>query len=233
MPTFLHAQRFTILFNHLGFFVVSVFLALPWLYPTTVTFDTDFTTNVGAGNIVNQGNPELARIFTYEEQGVFASAIPFTNPDPNEAPSHYHLFDETILPGVDTIGLLMGDDAGGVSFTVGGMTPTTPFDVLSLNVVQVGPAKCFPSFIPKRRSDWGNHTHGRVFRISAHSIPHNGGALPSLTATFGVPGEEAPEGGRLVLDNVQVNPVPEPSTIGLFGTGLAGLWWLRRRKHHQ
>ena len=231
MPTFLHAQRFTI-FSITWLLCSFGFLGVALAVPTTVTFDTDFTTNVGAGNIVNQGNPELARIFTYEEQGVFASAIPFTNPDPNEAPSHYHLFDETILPGVDTIGLLMGDDAGGVSFTVGGMTPTTPFDVLSLNVVQVGPPNVFlRSF--RNGAQIGEITLMEGFSGSPPFDSAQWRGITHLTATFGVPGEEAPEGGRLVLDNVQVNPVPEPSTIGLFGTGLAGLWWLRRKKHHQ
>ena len=34
------------------------------------------------------------------------------------------------------------------------------------------------------------------------------------------------------IDNIQFNPVPEPSTIFLFGSGLAGLVAWRVRKHH-
>jgi len=35
-----------------------------------------------------------------------------------------------------------------------------------------------------------------------------------------------------LIDNIQSNPVPEPSTIFLFGSGLAGLVAWRVRKHH-
>ena len=35
-----------------------------------------------------------------------------------------------------------------------------------------------------------------------------------------------------LIDNIQFNPVPEPSTIFLFGSGLAGLVAWRVRKHH-
>ena len=221
MQTFLHAQRFKI-FSVTCLLCSFGFLGVALAVPTTVTFDTDFMTNVGAGTIVDQGNPELARIFTYEAQGVFASAIPFTNPDPTEAPSHDHLFDETILPGIDNVGLLMGDDAAGVSFSVGGMTPTTPFDVLNLKVVQVGPPNVFlRSF--RNGAQIGEITLMEGFSGSPTFDSAQWSGMTRFTATFGVPGEEAPEGGRLVLDNVQVNPVPEPSTIGLFGTWLAGL----------
>jgi hypothetical protein len=33
-----------------------------------------------------------------------------------------------------------------------------------------------------------------------------------------------------LIDNVSVKQVPEPATLSLFGAGLAGLGWLRRRK---
>ena len=88
-----------------------------------ISFDTDYQTGLGDGEILSQGNPELARIFTYREDDVYATAIPFTVPQ--AAPSHFHLFDEATLGvTVDIIGLLMGDDASGVTFTFGGESPT-------------------------------------------------------------------------------------------------------------
>lgn len=196
---------------------------------TTVTFDTDFMTGVGAGEIVSQGPPpnELARIFNYRENSVYATAIPFSNPNAPE-PSHFHLFNQTTLPGVDNIGLLMGDDASGVSFTVGGMNPTIPFDVLGVNVVEVGTPDVFlRSF--RNGSQLGEITLNAGFTGSPIFNSTEWGDITRFTATFGMPGAPPPDGGRLVLDNLQVNAVPEPATIGLFATGLAGLWSLRRK----
>ncbi len=32
------------------------------------------------------------------------------------------------------------------------------------------------------------------------------------------------------VPNVPAAPVPEPATLGIFGVGLAGLGWMRRRR---
>ena len=204
-------------------------------YAGTITFDTDFDTGIGQGTIFDQDPDALARIFKYEEKGVFASAIPFTQSDPQEAPSHYHLFDAATLGvGVDNIGLLMGDDASGIQFTVGGMSPTTPFNVRNVDIFQVGEDEDFTGNV-FLRSFRGSQQAGEIllsegFTGSPSFSASEWNNITHFTATFGVPGAEPPEGGRLVIDNLQVKPVPEPSTIGLIGLGLAGLWFLRRKK---
>ena len=202
--------------------------------PTTVTFDTDFNTGLGAGNIISQGDPEKVRIFSYRENGLYASAIPFTTPDPNEPPSHYHLLNATTLGvPVDNIGLLLGDDSAGIQFTYGGMGPTIPFDVLGLDIFEIGE----PGFIGHAffRSFIGPTQVGEIilppgFTGSPMFNTAEWSNITHFTATFGTPGASPPDGGRLVMDNLQVNAVPEPSTIWLFGIGLAGLWFLRHKR---
>ena len=231
---FLSSYRLQLLslFSILFFFAL---IGIAQATPLTITFDTDFNTGTGAGTIVDQDPSALARIFKYEEKGLFATAISFNVPDPDEPPSHYHLFDSATLDvGVDNIALLMGDDSAGIQYTFGGMSPTTPFDVRDVDIFQVGEDEDFTGNV-FFRSFRGSQQVGEIllsqgFTGSPNFDPAEWNNITHFTTTFGTSGAEPPEGGRLVMDNLRVKPIPEPATIGLFGIGLAGLWFLRRKK---
>ena len=180
-----------------------------------ITFKTNYLNpGAGPGMILDQSSASPARIFKYVEDDLYATAIRDINSE-----SHYHLFGD---------GLLMGGDSEGVTFTFGGMSPTLRFDVESVEIVELG---SYPTFF----TPFSGTTAGTPLQVTSTGIinfdPSAWTGLSSFTATFLTP---RPEGldARLVMTDLDVHPssVPEPSTIALFGTGLAGLWFLRKKK---
>jgi hypothetical protein len=72
-----------------------------------------------------------------------------------------------------------------------------------------------------------NTTSGSVFSAESLTGLLSLKAGDSYTLTF--KGQDTADETALI-DNVSVSQVPEPATLTLFGAGLAGLGWMRRRK---
>ena len=182
-----------------------------------ITFNTDFNDpTAGPGTILDQSSISAARIFQYTEDDVFATAIRNISSE-----SHYHLFGN---------GIVIGGDSEGVQFTFGGPTPTTLFNVESLEVLELGSINTF--FTPFMGSSAG--TPAQVTSTGIFNFDENAwSGISHFTASFQTPLPGS--GARLVFTNLdlhqtETSPVPEPSTLGLFGLGFAGLWYLRKKK---
>ena len=197
--------------------VALVVLISPPAMSHNITFDTDFANpGAGPGTILDQSAMSDARIFQYTEDDVFATAIRVLDSE-----SHYHLFGN---------GIVIGGDSEGVRFTFGGPNPTTPFNVESLEVLELGTINTF--FTPFMGSTAGPSS--QVTSTGAFNFDENAwSGISHFIAAFEtpLPGSDA----RLVFTNLdlhqaETNPIPEPSTFGLWGIGLAGLWYLRRKK---
>ncbi|GJL63799.1 MAG: hypothetical protein NPIRA04_24530 [Nitrospirales bacterium] len=201
---------------------IATFLCVVYttpLFAHGITFKTDFNDpTAGPGTILDQSSISPARIFQYTENDVYATAIRDV-----DAESHFHLFGE---------GLVMAGDSEGVRFTLGEPNPTTPFNVFSVDVTELGTVNTL--FTP-----FMGTTAGPSSLIAGTGLftfdPNAWSGISSFTATFGnsLPGQTA----NLVLTDLNVhqaetnpNPVPEPGTLGLFGAGLIGLGLLRYRK---
>ncbi len=184
-----------------------------------ITFNTDFANpGAGPGMILDQSSVSPARIFQYTEDDVFATAVRDLSSE-----SHYHLFGN---------GIVIGGDSEGVKFTFGGPDPTTPFNVESLEVLELGTVDTF--FTPFMGS-----TAGMSAQVTSTGLfnfdPNAWSGISHFTASFETPLPGT--GARLVFTNLDLHqaqtntaPVPEPSTFSLFGIGFAGLWYLRRRR---
>jgi len=187
------------------------------------TFETSFETGEGVGTIIEQGSGgSLSQIFTYEENDIFFSAVPFTVP--GESTSHFHLFD-FVAPPETNIDLLMGSDAGGLTMTFGNEMPVEAFSLASMDIreIRAGGNVVFEGF-----------RNGG----STGTISFEAGTAPGLTSfqpgVFGNVdlvgvyyegvglGGEAPTGSGIVLDNVTVGEaVPEPTAM--LGLAIAGI----------
>ena len=79
-----------------------------------------------------------------------------------------------------------------------------------------------------------------LFSITDENAPISGSFLKKvkhvdwtkqLNVTFSLfEGDNQNPGTRIELDNVSAEAVPAPATLALFGLGLAGLGWTRRKK---
>ncbi|MGB0910267.1 MAG: PEP-CTERM sorting domain-containing protein [Nitrospirales bacterium] len=181
-----------------------------------ITFNTNFSDpTAGPGMILEQSTVSAARIFQYVEDDLYATAIRNTDPE-----SHFHLFGN---------GIVIGGDSEGVAFTFGGPTPTTPFNVESLEVLELGTVNTF--FTPFMGSTAG--TPVQVTSTGLFNFNENAwNGISHFIASFETPGP----GSRLDFTNLDLHqaetaPVPEPGTIGLFGIGLVGLGLMRYRKN--
>ncbi len=196
--------------------VACVFITAPAL-AHNITFNTDFNDPAaGPGTILEQSAMSAARIFQYTEDDVYATAIRDISSE-----SHYHLFGN---------GIVIGGDSEGVAFTFGGPTPTTSFNVESIEVLELGSINTF--FTPFMGSTAG--TPAQVTSTGTLNFDENAwSGISHFIASFETPLPGT--GARLVFTNLdlhqgETNPVPEPGTLGLFGIGLAGLGLLRYRK---
>ena len=186
-----------------------------------ITFNTDFANpGAGPGTILEQSAVNAARIFQYTEHNAFATAIQNLDSE-----SHFHLFGN---------GIVIAGDSEGVNFTFGGPTSTTPFDVKSLEVLELGDINTyFTPYVGSMAGPQAQVTSTGLFNFD----PNAWSGVSRFSATFENP---RPTTGtaRLAFTNLNVHPsqhdhhapVPEPTTFGLFGMGFAGLWYLRRKK---
>ena len=184
-----------------------------------ITFNTNFEKpDEGPGTILSQSTISASRIFQYTEDDIYATAIRDSAPE-----AHFHLFGN---------GIVIAGDSNGAIFTFGGPTPTTPFNVKSLDVLTLGDANTF--FTPFMGNSAGTQTQVNSTGLFNFD-PSAWSGISHFVAGFDTPnpGDQA----RLVFTDLNVHqadaspaPVPEPGTIGLFGIGLAGLGLLRYRK---
>lgn len=205
-------------------------LTSPNALAATISFETDFVTGDGVGEIQERGISS-SQILTYEEANVLFSAFPFTTPA--DSPSHFHLFSNVAEPETN-IDLLMGSDAAGLSITSGEEFPTTFFSLTSLEIREVrsGSDVVFEGFDDNGSTGTvlfeASSTPGLVMldeaifgKINRASVYYSGVGL----------GGDAPDESGIVFDNVQIEPVPEPTTLFLsmtIGT-VATMFKLRRR----
>ncbi len=176
---------------------------------TSVTFETDFITGEGVGTILSQ---DSAQIFSYQENNVFFTAFPFS--EPNESQSHFHLFSSVALPS-DNIDLLMGSDSAGLSITLGNTNPTEFFSFKNLDIREVrdGEDVVFEGF--------NNEGSTGIMLFSANTNPGFTTLDPTIFANVnrvdiyylnsGLGGEPI-SGSGIVFDTLQIETVSVPET---------------------
>ncbi|WP_146242460.1 hypothetical protein [Acaryochloris thomasi] len=178
-----------------------------------VKFETDFETNQGIGTIIEQGDPSVAQIFSYEERNTFFTAAPFVNP--SDDMSHFHLFNFVAAPETNT-DLLIGGDSAGLSITFGSPTPSDFFGLENLVVREVreGSDVVFEGFNGQDSTGTALFNAGTTpgFVALEPAIFGNVNRVDVYYPDAGL-GGEAPDDAGIIFDDVRINSVPEPDAI--------------------
>ncbi len=121
---------------------------------------------------------------------------------------------------------------GGGSFTIAGNGSNgIPSGVLFSGVF-AGPVNWVGTYNPKGNNGLGNWSYTLSGTVSGSLSNGTAAFGGTVQFTFDVPGSRQFARGRTINLNTGVTTVtvPEPGTLGLFGTGLIGLAGLIRRK---
>lgn len=133
-------------------------------------------------------------------------------------------------PGTSTFlqgPVLEGNAAGVLTLNFLTPTPLLQFGVARLTTAQLNPGATVQLFDVGLQSI-GSFTVNTspLILFSEGQFSYSGALISRAVITFNNPSA----GTRFALDNLSIDPVPEPATLALFGTGLASIAIKLRRR---